>query len=289
MDYKLNQKAGGYFYDTRGKGSEKSCNILAYLHKGSSTYRVLQKNKDILLDYNDNGLSLHVTLLNVLICLNVPDHIKKIILDDSGEIRPELNAKVKQFYIMTFGSSGIHLGDGSIGDTYTIKGEWLAKVLKVNDPMHQNIISQFRTLFYNEIKKMYGQYGYTLDRVILPNYTVSRIISGPGIHTSIEIYAVPSYYYGVGTWTPHISLCSIPHIKTFKRLLYAEFEREAIKLARNPALQVGLTVAKKQLDVNGTKYNMFEESGLILGSQAVLIYGDIDIDMHVDISSVEFK
>ena len=190
---------------------------------------------------------------------------------------------------MTFGSSGIHLGDGSIGDTYTIKGEWLGKVLKVNDPMHTNIISQFRTLFYNQIKNMYGQYGYTLDRVVLPNYTVSRIISGPGIHTPIEIYAVPSYYYGVGTWTPHISLCSIPQIKTFKRQLYTEFEREAIKLARNPALQVGLTVAKKQLDVNGTKYNMFEESGLILGSQTGLIYGDIDIDMRKDISSVEFK
>lgn len=289
LNQRLNQTAGGYFYDKMGKGSEKSCNIFAYLDRRSATHSLLQKNKNLLLDDHDNGYMLHITLLNILISLNVPDNIKRIMLDGTGNIKPEIKKAVEHFYNITFKTSGIHLGDGSIGDTYTIKGEWLGKVLKVNDPRHQNIISDFRKLFYDYIRDMYGQYGYKLDRVILPNYTVSRIISGPGITSPIEIYAVPSYYYGIGKWTPHISLCSISHIKMFKRRLYDIFEREVIKLAKTPALQVGLTIAKKQLDVDGTKYNMFEESGLILGSQAGLIYGDIDIDMRRDILSVEFK
>lgn len=289
MNYKINQFGSGYFHEIMGSGSEKSCNILAILDPGSSTHILLQTNKNILLRNQDNRHMLHITLLNILICLNVPSNIKRIILDGNGNIKPEINEAVKQFYNSTFRRSDVKLIDDTIGDTYVIKGEWLAKILKVNNPSQHNIISQFRMLFYNYLRDIYAKHNYIIDRVVLPNYTVSRIVSGPGVTTPIEIYAVPSYYYGVGTWVPHISLCSIPHIETLNKKLYDTFSDQAVKLASNPALHAGLTVAKKKINVRGIKYNMFEESGLMLGSQAGLIYGDVNIDMNRDILSVEFK
>jgi len=93
---------------------------------------------------------------------------------------------------------------------------------------------------------------------------------------------VPSYYYGQGVITPHVSLCSIPDIKLNNRRLYDDFERECITLAGDKGLHEGLTASKKQLDIGGGQMvQLYEESGLILESIGKLVDGIVKLDMSI--------
>jgi len=80
---------GGYFYNIR-KGSEKSCNIIAYLTDTSDTFKLFQRNKRLLLNGGDNGKQLHITLLNILFNKNAPCAIKDVLLDAQDNIKPHM-------------------------------------------------------------------------------------------------------------------------------------------------------------------------------------------------------
>lgn len=273
---------GGYFYNIR-KGSEKSCNIIAYLTDTSETFKLFQRNKRLLLNGGDNGKQLHITLLNILFNKDAPQAIKDVLLDAQDNIKPHIATAVSDLYSDLYKANAPILIDGTIGESYVIKGEWIAKVLDFQNPSDRDSISKFRRGFYHLITNEFLQRGYRLNREEnKQNHTVTSVVAGPGIYHPIEIYAVPSYYYGQGVITPHVSLCSIPDIKLNNRRLYDDFELECITLAGDKSLHEGLTASKKQLDIGGGQMiQLYEESGLILESMGKLVDGIVRLDMSL--------
>lgn len=76
-------------------------------------------------------------------------------------------------------------------------------------------ITDFRRDIYNEIQRRLGYPNVYFDKTdnIDPKYVIFK-------YNGADMIAVPAYSWGVGNWTPHLSILNIGDIKTYNKPLY---------------------------------------------------------------------
>ena len=290
MNHKLNQYGSGYFQTLHGsKDYEKTVWFMAQLDPSSYTARILQQNKDILLNNISDGRSLHLTLLTMHFNLRADKEVLDIILPViSGQRRlhRRITDIVNAAYDQTFRLNKPVLRQ--IPAMYYMMGPFMAKLFVMRD-REQEIITHFRMMIYKEIEKLFAERGYTIvkpiDTTTNPEYAIVSVVKGASL--PIPIYAIPEYDYGRGNWTPHISVGNILDIKTKNLALYQKFEQKVIDRATNPGDFAGTKIEKFKLDTLRGKLPVYRWAGVDFFHIAKLNdVEDMNINMATDITHV---
>ncbi len=249
--YSLIQYGSGYFQTLYGdKQYEKTVWFMALLNTSSKAAVALQKNKEILLNNIHDGKALHLTLLTLHFNLRAPREILDIILPNTSGVRqlhPRITAIVNKAYNETFRVAKPVLQQ--IPSIYFMMNSFMAKDMIMPDSQQQ-IITDFRMRIYQEITKLFQEKGYTIvkpfDTTTDPEYVIISVVKGAD--RPIPIYAVPSYDYGKGIWSPHVSIGNIQDVKIKNPALCKKFEERVIEITHNPGEFANTKIEKFRLD-----------------------------------------
>lgn len=96
-------------------------------------------------------------------------------------------------------------------------------MVKIYEPYEKytNVITDFRKCFYKVIESKLGK--MKIVNTISTNGHITFILNG------IPLFAVPAFYYGIGKWTPHISIVNTADIKIHNPVLYNKYSTESTK------------------------------------------------------------
>ena len=178
----------------------------------------------------------HLTMMQFHINANHPD---SYIFDE------KLETLIGQWYDETFG--GINNKEGptiltSSLDDYDLLGQEKKYLVKLYEPLdkYKTVITDFRKKIYKYIdkkirkksKKIYPKKKDDVDYYII-SYGGQKLLS------------IPSYYYGIGKWVPHISIADLGEIEKYNNELFQEYENveskdDKIKVLMDPINKANL-------------------------------------------------
>jgi len=176
------------------------------------------------------GKQFHITLFQFHINGNHPDAY--IFKDNWDNL-------IKQWYNETFGQNVIlQYRQGQ----YDLLGQEKKYLVKTFEPLakFKTVITDFRKKIYKyiqkKIKKKKKMYTKEKDGV---KY---HIISFGGR----KLLSVPDYYFGIGQWTPHISIADMDEIEKYNKHISEKYnslqsKNEQIKTIIDPILQANLS------------------------------------------------
>lgn len=100
---------------------------------------------------------------------------------------------------------------------YELLGKGNHKFLtKVYEPYDKFIITQFRKKLYNYISEYIGSYSISINKQHDNMYYVFNV-------NGTDLFAVPSFYFGIGVWKPHLSIVNTGDIERYNAPLYQKY------------------------------------------------------------------
>ena len=90
-------------------------------------------------------------------------------------------------------------------------------MVKLYNPYEESkeVITEFRKLFYGYLEKSLGKFGIENNTKNGGNVVFKL--------NNIPLFVVPAFYYGIGVWTPHISIVNTADVKTHNPNLYSNY------------------------------------------------------------------
>ena len=198
MDHEANMIGGGFnaFGNNTGKF------YLLGMVGGVQKVVLTEKYQEAFNENPDPKKPFHLTLLQLDINKQSPfDNFLKTVIQD-----PEFHNGLKNIYESTLKKINL------VAQSYKEMGDFVAIEYS---PDYQNTITEFRTGFYRLLEAYYLQKNRSgIDKTQSninvsdskdPNQTLGyRIFIDQ--KSGDPLYAVPEWYYGVGKWTPHLSI-----------------------------------------------------------------------------------
>ena len=174
--------------------------------------------------------SFHLTLLSGEI--NTDHPLSHILFDANNNLTPQFKQllySLKDDYAQAFDKSVLsndgghnvllgkkedlfYVGDG---DKPVHSGNFFSKVFGVNHDGNPPI-TEFRKRFYRKLTKLVGQQQYVATDKVLGGQKCKAIQ-----YNGIDLLFIPDYYYGIGKWTPHISIFQLTELEQHNEPLYA--------------------------------------------------------------------
>ena len=258
-----NQRGGGYFYEknklssTTPKYSFKSCVIKVNLNEYSPLFLYMDLNSNSITQNRGTNLDhpFHISLLqfdiNIGNELNLNNNFHDIrnhfaYRDNSNNENIKFLSKSFIRFIESINLKNKFLELFSNIDIETSRYDFLGEQL-ISDKKYksyivqsliisstQNKITEFRIYFYQQILQYIQRINPDINKYIaVPEEINGKKYFKLHYHKTGEdplqkepLFVIPEYYYGVGVWTPHISLAKIENNNNpiFRQILTANNE-----------------------------------------------------------------
>lgn len=158
----------------------------------------------------------HMTLMQFHINANHPD---SYIFDE------KLESLIGKWYDETFGGidnpKGATILKHKMGD-YDLLGQEKKYLVKLYEPLdkYKTVITDFRKKLYKyidkRIKKGKSKKIFKKTKDDVEYYIIS--------YGGQKLLSIPSYYYGIGKWVPHISIADLGEIEKYSPNLFEKYE-----------------------------------------------------------------
>lgn len=201
-------------------GAKTKFYILVKLKNNMISNRLDERRRVLLKGNSPSKDMLHITLLEGEIN---PEHHKSSFFNNL-----DMNI-IGKFYSETFKKYQVKLKycQGKYDLLGQTKNKFLVKIYNV--PTENNrIITHFRKKFYQYLESKLGRMKIT-DNSKNNGYAIFELDGKP-------LLAIPSYYYGIGKWTPHISIVNTADVKLYNKDLYGKYESKIKKSDQIQAL-----------------------------------------------------
>lgn len=191
--------------------------------------RIDERRKTLLNGNLPSNNILHITLLEFIINKKNPN---SFIFENQ-----EFITKIGKFYEETFRNEKVKL-IYELG-SYDLMGKTKKKFYVKKYHLEENktnIITSFRKKIYKYLEERLGGEWIISNKIIGSDSFKSFSYNGE------ELFSVPIYYYGVGVWTPHISLVNTDDLKTYNEELFEVYnilndKEKQINLLLDPILK----------------------------------------------------
>lgn len=171
--------------------------------------RLDERRKYLLLGHLPLQDVLHLTLLQLEIN---QDHPLASYFQDQT-----FHKKIAEIYKLTMQKDNVVLQ--SVPGSYDLYGQTENKYyVKLLEPDQKLSITRFRKTLYHFIREWLGPYTIYEKQ----KYYVFQI-------HNIDLFAVPDFYYGVGIWSPHISIVNTADIRKYNYALYENYTKQETK------------------------------------------------------------
>lgn len=207
--------------------------IMANVNNNNIIDEIDKRRKLLLLGNSPVHNDVHITLLQFNINQDHPD--AKIFYD------PMFHRKIWDYYDDSMRKN--HLVLKYIRGLYDLLGLSDKKFFaKIYQPDQQELITDFRKAIYKYIESEIGKYKIRKKKQGKDMYYVFRI-------KGQDLISVPDFYYGIGVWTPHVSVVNIKDVERYNPKLYNKYEN--YKTNRNKLNTLVQPILKAKFDPIG--------------------------------------
>ncbi len=210
---------GGYFKENTAKFY-----IMADIVDKDIIARLDERRKLLLNNKLPTHNMLHLTLLQMDV------NKKHKLYTDFEKSLAEITVAVGTIYKDTFKKEQAKLK--YVLGLYDLLGQtankFLSKIYELYDK-NKLTITNFRKAFYQYLKSLFSVPYNIVDDTKTSGFALFKF--GDEV-----LFAVPAFYYGIGVWTPHISIVNTGDVATHNKDLYAKYVQQKDKLGQMNAL-----------------------------------------------------